>query len=608
MVQRHIQLFRNGAPATNDAFTTHAKVVEFLMGTGSPLNELGVKDGELVLYRYKLNDSNDIHTIVLAASVTGTGESLTKTFEVVANYDHLTNLITDLDATVRGTSDGQVSAIPTELTVSNNTGAYVAVEVVEKDGKITSVNVKENIDDTIKNAIEALDGTATIANVTDGVVTLKAGIVEADGIISNSSDNDITLAKVATTGDAADVDVATGIVGLDATNVQDALAELQGDIDAINDQTITAKENQAVQVDTAENGNTTIGLKLVDGEPILSQTAEGLKTNLTVDTKKYPTENTAEGYVAEKAGKTYIQIKGIGGEVISETDAAAFVKDGFLQEVELIEASEGQENVLRFTWNSNAGSQVTEIKVSDLCDVYTADETYLHLNGFKFEHKTVDGLDSTNAHGIISDVTVDSTTEQTFNVPYLQVDAAGHVITVDEKTVTIKLPTSIDTAVQTVTSTEKVNDTNKFVAVHATRAEDSNDIVLTSELKTQEIATAAAATEGTPAVDGLATALDVKTYVDGKIDALDESTTVVTNGVGIKVVDDGTGNDHKYTVSLVEVPRVDNPTTEGDPSTSSFADDETTFTYVKEVKTDGYGRVTGIVTETVTEDFDAGTY
>ena len=71
-----------------------------------------------------------------------------------------------------------------------------------------------------------LDGTATIASVSSGVVTLKAGIVEADGIVSNNSDSDITLAKVATTGTAADVAIVDAGGYISATDVEGALAEL----------------------------------------------------------------------------------------------------------------------------------------------------------------------------------------------------------------------------------------------------------------------------------------------------------------------------------------------------------------------------------------------
>ena len=53
--------------------------------------------------------------------------------------------------------------------------------------------------------IAKLDGSAVIASNVDGVVTIKAGVSEADGKISNAAGADIVLKKVATTGKAADV-------------------------------------------------------------------------------------------------------------------------------------------------------------------------------------------------------------------------------------------------------------------------------------------------------------------------------------------------------------------------------------------------------------------
>lgn len=406
-------------------------------------------------------DGNDV-TYTVAADFTvdtikygsDAGDKAGKTYirimdgTTVISETDLSNAIEALDATVRGTSDGQVSAIPTELTVEGHTGAYVAVEVVEEDGKITGVNVKENIDDTIKNAIEALDGTATIATVTnDGVVTLKAGIVQTDGKVSQGEGSDIVLKKVAFTGDAADVDVATGIEGLTASNVQAALAELQGDIDAINGQTITAKENQAVEVTTAENGNTTIGLELAEGEKVLSQTAAGLKTTLTVDTKKYPTENTAEGYVADKAGKTYIQIKGIGGEVISETDAAAFVKDGMLNTATVVkgiwtgesftESTEGQNKAIKLVWNTDAGKEAMYINAETLVDSYTAGNGWIVIdqNANTISHKTQGALGAFTAEETKTFGT--KTDDGHFSFPKVTVDAAGHVTAMEELSISV---------------------------------------------------------------------------------------------------------------------------------------------------------------------------
>ena len=59
--------------------------------------------------------------------------------------------------------------------------------------------------DYLAAEIAKLDGSAVIASNVDGVVTIKAGVSEADGKISNAAGDDIVLKKVATTGKAADI-------------------------------------------------------------------------------------------------------------------------------------------------------------------------------------------------------------------------------------------------------------------------------------------------------------------------------------------------------------------------------------------------------------------
>lgn len=59
--------------------------------------------------------------------------------------------------------------------------------------------------DYLAAEIAKLDGSAVIASNVDGVVTIKAGVSEEDGKISNAAGSDIVLKKVATTGKAADI-------------------------------------------------------------------------------------------------------------------------------------------------------------------------------------------------------------------------------------------------------------------------------------------------------------------------------------------------------------------------------------------------------------------
>ena len=99
----------------------------------------------------------------------------------------------------------------------------------------------------IDAAIAALTGSATIASVADGVVTLKAGISEASGVVSNSSGSDIPLAKVATTGAAEDVSYDNSTSGLTADDIQDAIDELaEASAGGVDSKTIWVNPNEGV--------------------------------------------------------------------------------------------------------------------------------------------------------------------------------------------------------------------------------------------------------------------------------------------------------------------------------------------------------------------------
>ena len=68
-----------------------------------------------------------------------------------------------------------------------------------------TVKFTVSLADYLAAEIAKLDGSAVIASNVDGVVTIKAGVSEADGKIANAAGDDIVLKKVATTGKAADI-------------------------------------------------------------------------------------------------------------------------------------------------------------------------------------------------------------------------------------------------------------------------------------------------------------------------------------------------------------------------------------------------------------------
>ena len=121
-------------------------------------------------------------------------------------------------------TSGSSSDVSYDNTTSGLTATTVKTAIDELKGDIAAVDPSA----AIQTAIEALDGSATIASKSGDVVTLKAGITEADGIVDNSTGLDITLAAVASTGDAEDVSVADSDSNFSSQtkNVETVLAEI----------------------------------------------------------------------------------------------------------------------------------------------------------------------------------------------------------------------------------------------------------------------------------------------------------------------------------------------------------------------------------------------
>ena len=158
----------------------------------------------------------------------------------------------------------------------------------------------------LKDAIEALNGSATIATLADGVVTIKAGVVETNGVIANNEGAaDIVLKKVATTAKAEDINVdgkvvetAEGVVGYElpagtAQATAEHLASEIATVDAAVKALKTASEVTVEKLEAAEEGyiasyvvkqnNTKVGATINIPKDYLVKNAE-LKTCTVADT------------------------------------------------------------------------------------------------------------------------------------------------------------------------------------------------------------------------------------------------------------------------------------------------------------------------------------
>lgn len=96
------------------------------------------------------------------------------------------------------------------------------------DARVKAIEDKEATWNGKQDAIT--DGSAVIATVSEGVVTLKAGVGQTKGAVAQGTGDDITLAKVATTGAAADIAVADTAEKFTATDLEAVLAELADSI------------------------------------------------------------------------------------------------------------------------------------------------------------------------------------------------------------------------------------------------------------------------------------------------------------------------------------------------------------------------------------------
>lgn len=213
--------------------TTVSNHISSLDVNGYAAAAISTSNNTLVIYGVKETDGKieKDTTNNLTVYIDGTHSSSNKlaTQTTVANYVNSLDVTTDKGAAVISGSTLTIKAVQQEDGLIKDGGTTT----INLDGSYNATTNKLATQTTVSNAINNLDGSATIATVISGVVTLKAGVTETDGIISNSSGTDITLKKVATTGAAADIIITDSGSHTEQTNVEDALSEIYTSIEAL---------------------------------------------------------------------------------------------------------------------------------------------------------------------------------------------------------------------------------------------------------------------------------------------------------------------------------------------------------------------------------------
>ena len=168
--------------------------------------------------------NNDIH--VTAAKKTAWDGAVTD----VATLKGEENVAGSVKAIAKSYADGKDAAIADAKAAGTAASAALETYKTSNDARVKAIEDKEATWNGKQDAIT--DGSAVIATIAGGVVTLKAGVGQNKGAVVQGIGADITLAKVATTGAAVDIAVADTAEKFVATDLEAVLAELADSIQA----------------------------------------------------------------------------------------------------------------------------------------------------------------------------------------------------------------------------------------------------------------------------------------------------------------------------------------------------------------------------------------
>lgn len=178
-----------------------------------------------------------------------------------------------------------------EALATKDSGTFYRVQLTDNSGEdfyLGSMKLNNSAD--ITAAINALDTSSNvvIASETDSVVTLTKAVYEENGIIKpvTGDGSTVTLSKVAVTGKAEDVSIATTSQVYDATNVKN----VEQAIDALAEQISSGNTSSQIYVKSTDGANNSGILKAYaiyqgvdpDVETDDSKLAAGLVTTINI--------------------------------------------------------------------------------------------------------------------------------------------------------------------------------------------------------------------------------------------------------------------------------------------------------------------------------------
>lgn len=289
--------------------------------------------------------------------------------------------------------EGEITSTGAAALSRVDAGNGIAVTDPSEHKQTISVKVKAEdkylevgADGLASKGIDAAISTAINDSLTAGTINNKFEevnkLIEANKV--TAADTSVVVA--APTGETGNTTI--------KVNVKSGSNALKNDGDGlyVDESVLTSYAGSDAIVVSGEGATKTISLKLNASDKVLTQTTDGLLTNINL------TWSSEDG----------LKLIGKGGAEIATIPATDFIKDGMLENVELVNLT-GQttggtnpgENpdgtYLKFTFNIDGGSKVLYVNVTSLIDVYAAGNG-LNLAGKTFSIK----LDPASEGGYLS--------------------------------------------------------------------------------------------------------------------------------------------------------------------------------------------------------------
>lgn len=431
---KHIHLFRNGT-VLDDRDSAVAKLNEFI--NGSKYDDL---DGVAILARYK-SASNGVQTLV--GFVYGGDGTNSKSITIFDNEGSKSDTNTEIN-NLRKEIETQIQ---NTLTSANT---YTNEEIAKLDVPDSPV------DNNFVTSVSESDGKITVQRAAVASPTKTVSVTKADGGGVNFDVN-IDGKTIVKNAESGVLSVASA-----------ALTQYVGE--------------NAVTVSSADTSNNkTVRLKINSEDKVLSQDTNGLSTTLSI---------------AYDSSTRRLQLKGNSGNVISDIDATAFVKDGMLNDTAVFTASATTQSIT-FGEKETITDPVPKDLVPNSSNTHEYSGLTINHHYLAFEFKISSGesssykyeiLDATDIIDVYKNGNGLELTDHTFSVK--KADDSEGFLTIDEDGVKISgvadaiaaAAASAKTEVKKATDDQHIDVTSAATEGHVTYTISSKDIASATEL------------------------------------------------------------------------------------------------------------------------------